>query len=71
MIGEVAIGGVFVPTLLLLGCAALLITFLILRVMNAFGLHRAFAYRAAVDLAIFVIVLGVLAALLPKFGIQS
>lgn len=70
MKGEVAIGGVFMPTLLLLGIAALVLTFAIVRVMNAFGLHRIFAYRAAVDLAIFVLVLGGMAALLQTFGIS-
>ncbi|ONF97084.1 DUF1656 domain-containing protein [Sphingomonas jeddahensis] len=69
MKGEIAIGGVFVPTLLLLGIAALVLTFAIVRVMNAFGLHRIFAYRAAVDLAIFVLVIGGLAVLLQTFGI--
>lgn len=70
MKGEIAIGGVFVPTLLLLGIAALVLTFAIVRVMNAFGLHRIFAYRAAVDLAIFVIVLGGLVVLLQTLGIR-
>ncbi len=70
MKGEVAIGGVFMPTLLLLGVAALVLTFVLVRVMNAFGLHRIFAYRAAVDLAIFVLVMGGLAALLQTFGIS-
>ncbi len=70
MNGEVAIGGVFMPTLLLLGIAALVLTFAIVRVMNAFGLHRIFAYRAAVDLAIFVLVMGGLAVLLQTLGIR-
>lgn len=70
MNGEVAIGGVFVPTLLLLSVAALVLTFGIVRLMNAFGLHRVFAYRAAVDLAIFILILGGLAVLFPTFGIR-
>jgi hypothetical protein len=70
MKGEIAIGGVFVPTLLLLGIAALVLTFGIVRLMNAFGLHRIFAYRAAVDLAIFILVMGGLVVLLQTLGIR-
>jgi hypothetical protein len=70
MTGEVAIGGVFVPTLLILAVMAILIAAGLLRIVNAFGLHRFFAYRALVDLAIVVLVLGSLAALLPALGIR-
>jgi uncharacterized membrane protein YecN with MAPEG domain len=70
MTGEIALGGVFVPTLLVLAIAAMVIAFAVVRVLHAFGLHRFFAYRAGVDLSIFVLVLGLLAALLPALGIQ-
>jgi hypothetical protein len=70
MTGEVSIGGVFVPTLLILAVAAILIGSGLVRLLNAFGLHRFFTYRALVDLAIFVLVLGALAALMPALGIR-
>ncbi|WCT73001.1 DUF1656 domain-containing protein [Sphingomonas naphthae] len=69
MIGEVSIGGVFVPTLLLLGIAAALLTAVVVRLFAAFGLYRFVAYRALVDLCLFVLILGLLAFLLPLFGI--
>ena len=69
MTGEVALGGVYVPTLLLLGLAALLLSWGFTRLIGAFGLYRFVAYRAIVDLSIFVLTLGALAILLPRLGI--
>ncbi len=69
MIGEIAIGGVFVPTLLLLGIIALLLTGLIVQLMAFAGAYRFVAYRALVDLSLFVIIFGVLALLSSPFGI--
>lgn len=69
MIGEISIGGVFVPTLLLLGVIALLLTGLLVRLMAFAGLYRFVAYRALVDLSLFVIVFGLLALLSSPFGI--
>jgi hypothetical protein len=70
MTGEVALGGVFMPTLLLLGVLALLLSWGVTRLIGAFGLYRFFAYRAIVDLSIFVLVLGGLALLLPIVGVR-
>ena len=53
MTGEIALGGVFVPTLLLLGVMALVISWGVTRLIGAFGLYRFLAYRAIVDLSIF------------------
>lgn len=60
MIGEVAIFGVYLPTLLVLGLAALLVTGLIARLLALFGAYRWFRNRPLVDLALFVIILGLL-----------
>lgn len=70
MNGEVSLGGVFVPTLLLLGTAALVLTILLVRLIAWFGLYRFVAYRALVDLCLFVLVFGGLAFLAPLTGIQ-
>lgn len=70
MTGEVAWGGVFMPTLLLLGVVALLLSWGVTRLIGAFGLYRFLAYRAIVDLSIFVLVLGGLTLLLPYLGIR-
>lgn len=70
MTGETAIGGIFVPTLLLLAVAALFLSTGLIRLMAAFGLHRFFAYRALVDLCLFVLVFGLLAFIVPLVGIR-
>lgn len=70
MIGEIALGGVYVPTFLLLALVALMLTMGVVRLIAAFGLYRFLAYRAVVDLSLFVLVLGALAFLVPTFGIR-
>lgn len=70
MIGETAFGGVFVPTLLLLAIAALILAAGLTRLLAAFGLYRFVAYRAIVDLSLFVLVFGLLAWLVPLLGIR-
>lgn len=70
MTGEIALGGVYMPTLLLLALAALLLSWGLTRLIGAFGLYRFLAYRAAVDLSIFVLLLGALAILVPALGIR-
>lgn len=71
MTGEIAIGGVFFPTLLLLSVAALLLSFGFIRLVGYFGLYRFVAYRALVDLCLFVFSLGLLAILFPLLGIRT
>jgi hypothetical protein len=66
--GEIAIGGVFVPTLLLLGVLAMVLTMAVSRLLNAFGLYRFVAYRALVDLCLFILLLGLLAWATPSIG---
>ncbi|WP_380874492.1 hypothetical protein ACFB49_48320 [Sphingomonas sp. DBB INV C78] len=70
MIGEVSFGGVFVPTLLVLGLVAMALTFVVTRLVGAFGLYRFVAYRALVDLSLFVLLLGLLAYLVPYLGLR-
>jgi hypothetical protein len=63
MIGEVSIGGVYLPTILLLGVAALLLTAAVSRLLGFAGVYRLVAYRPLVDVALFIILLGLLALL--------
>lgn len=70
MTGEMALGGIYVPTLLLLALIALILSWALTRLIGAFGLYRFLAYRAAVDLSVFVIVLGALSFLVPTLGIR-
>ncbi|NLS28554.1 hypothetical protein S2M10_35650 [Sphingomonas sp. S2M10] len=71
MTGEVAIDGVYVPTLLLLGVLAMLLTIALSRLLNAFGLYRFVAYRALVDLCLFILLLGLLAWATPSIGFHA
>jgi len=70
MIGEISLGGVFVPTLLVLALVAMALTFVLTRLAGAFGLYRFVAYRALVDLSLFVLLLGLLAFLVPYLGLR-
>ncbi len=71
MTGEVSIDGVYVPTMLLLGVVAMLLTMALSRLLNAFGLYRFVAYRALVDLCLFILLLGLLAWATPSIGFRS
>jgi hypothetical protein len=71
MTGEIAIYGVFVPTLLVLGIAASLVTMALMRLFNVIGFYRLFAYRALVDLCLFILVLGFFAWLSPIIGFHQ
>lgn len=70
MTGEIALGGVYVPTLLLLALVALVLTWVVTRLIGAAGLYRFLAYRAAVDLSLFVLILCGLSILVPTLGIR-
>jgi hypothetical protein len=70
MTGEIAIGGVYMPTLLLLGVVSVVLSWAVTRLLGAFGLYRFFAYRAAVDLSLFVLIFGALAFFVPDVGIR-
>ncbi len=68
MNGEIAIAGVYMPTLLLLAVIAAVLTMLLLRLLDFVGLYRFVAYRALVDLCLYVMVLGALSLLAPHIG---
>ncbi|WP_404482045.1 DUF1656 domain-containing protein [Novosphingobium sp. BL-52-GroH] len=68
MNGEISILGVFMPTILLLAVIASVLTMLLLRFVNVSGLYRFVAYRALVDLCLYVMVLGALSFLAPHIG---
>ena len=61
---EVSLFGVFVPGLLIVGVLALVATALLTRVFGLIGFYRLIAYRPLVDLALFMIVLGIMVFLL-------
>ncbi len=57
MIGEVSIGGVYLPALLVLAIIALGATFALIRLLGILGLYRLIAARPLIDLSIFILVL--------------
>jgi protein AaeX len=61
MIGEVSIYGLYVPPLLLLTLAALVVSRLINLVLAKTGFYRVVWHPALFDFSLFVIVLGALA----------
>ena len=63
MTGEISIGGVYMPALLGLGIAALVLTGLVTQLLSLLGAYRVVAFRPLVDLALFVLVLGMLSAM--------
>jgi uncharacterized membrane protein YiaA len=66
--GEYSLNGIFVPSLLVFGLVALVLTVLLIGLFNRLGLYRFVAYRALVDLALFVIIFGAVALILPLTG---
>jgi len=71
MIGEISIGGVYVPAVLLLGLAALVLTGLLSQLFTLIGAYRLVAYRPLVDLCVFVLLFGLLAFLTTSLGLPS
>jgi hypothetical protein len=71
MTGELSIGGVYVPALLVLAVLALLLTAVVARLMASLGAYRLVAYRPLVDLAIFMLLLGLLSLVSGSFGPSS
>lgn len=68
MKGDMIVAGVYFPTLLLLGITALVLTGLLTRLINLVGGYRYVAYRPLADLALFVIILGLLSFLTSRPG---
>lgn len=70
MIGEISIGGVYLPALLVLALVALCLTGLLARLLAVISAYRLVAYRPLVDLALFMLILGLLVALTTPLGLQ-
>ncbi|AWJ87940.1 hypothetical protein TSH58p_31050 (plasmid) [Azospirillum sp. TSH58] len=68
MIVDLSVGGVLLPGLLVLAFAALAATMAVVRFLGATGIHRLFAYRPLAELAIFVLIYGLLVQCLPSVG---
>jgi Protein of unknown function (DUF1656) len=71
MIGEVSIGGVYIPTLLLLVCAAVVLTGLLSRLLSLIGFYRLVAYRPVTDIALFLLLLAAIVWLTEGWGLRT
>ena len=69
MISDIVIGGVLIPGLLAVACLALVLTVAILRLLSATGASRRLALPPVVELAVLVIVFGLLVQSLPATGL--
>lgn len=70
MIGELSIGGVYIPTLLLLVCVAALLVGLLSRLLSFVGFYRLVAYRPMADLALLVLLTAALVRLTEGWGVR-
>ena len=66
MIGEFDIYGVYVPVFIVFAGVAFLLQLIIKRLFNSLGIYRFVWHRPLFDLAIYVILLGVVTALAPS-----
>jgi protein AaeX len=57
MLGDVAIGGVYFPSLLVCGVIAILLSVVLQRILLAAAFYRLVWHRALFDIALFTIVL--------------
>lgn len=71
MTGELTIGGVYLPAILLLAVIAVVLTGLTARLLSIAGLYRIIVYRPLVDLALFIIILGLLSLATGPSGPHS
>ena len=74
MIGEFDIYGVYVPVFIVFAGVAFLLQLIIKRLFDLLGIYRFVWHRPLFDLAIYVILLGVVTALAPKhssFGMSG
>ena len=71
MIGEISIGGVYFPSLLLFVVAAVALTGLLARSLSAMGLYRLVASRPLTDLALFLLLLAAIVWLTARWGLRT
>ncbi|MDF0489981.1 DUF1656 domain-containing protein [Sphingomonas sp. H39-1-10] len=68
MISDLNIEGILVPGLLVLACLALVATVMLMRLLAVTGLSRRLALSALTEIAVFIILYGLLVQALPVTG---
>jgi hypothetical protein len=71
MIGEISVDGVYIPSLLVFVCVAVIVTGLLSRLLSLVGFYRLVAYRPVTDLAIFFLVLAVIVWFTERWGLRT
>jgi hypothetical protein len=71
MIGEISIGGVYIPSLLFLVPVAVVLAVLLSRFLAAVGFYRLVAYRPLADIAFFLLLLTAIAWITGRWGLRS
>jgi len=71
MIGEVSFDGVYIPSLLVFVCVAVIVTGLLSRLLTLVGFYRLVAHRPVTDLAIFFLVLAVIVSFTERWGLRT
>lgn len=69
MISDLNIEGVLVPGLLALACLALVATVILMRLLAITGLSRRLALPALTEIAVFIIIYGLLVRVLTATGL--
>jgi uncharacterized membrane protein len=71
MIGEISVYGVYIPSLLVFVCVAVIVTGLLSRFLTLVGFYRLVVHRPVTDVAIFFLVLGVIVSLTERWGLRT
>lgn len=68
MTGEISLGGVYLPTVLVLAVIAMALTWVLNRLLKAVGAYRLIAFRPLAELALFVLIFGLVSLLTSQTG---
>lgn len=71
MIGEISVGGVYIPSLLMFACIAIILTGLVSRLLSLLGFYRLVTYRPVTDIAIFFLLLGAIVWFTERWGLRT
>jgi hypothetical protein len=71
MIGEISIGGVFIPSLIVLVLVATVLTAMFSQLLSWVGFYRLVANRPLADIAVFLLLLGAVVWLTAGWGLHA
>ena len=71
MIGEISVDGVYIPSLLVLVGAAVILTTLLARLLSLVGFYRLVIYRPVTDIAVFLLLLAAIVWLTARWGLRT